>query len=172
MKHVDPRFLREVINFCLVDGRYTGIQDALRKLGSNEQVSDGKVFFTLPEAQEIADLFVAHGLPRSADILLEWTGQDVRSRKLTPETVMSDLQRSIERELRSNLFLHVGENERRYYEGRHQFGEGVAAAFPSAVIDIEEAGKCYALSRYTACVFHLMRVMESALRVLASTLND
>jgi hypothetical protein len=39
-------------------------------------------------------------------------------------------------------------------------------------MDIEEAGKCLACNRSTAAVFHLMRVMEVALRVLAKTLND
>jgi hypothetical protein len=51
------------------------------------------------------------------------------------------------------------------------FGEGVEAAFPSAIPDFEEAGKCLALGRGTACVFHLMRVMERGLKALAGGLN-
>lgn len=119
MKTVDPRFLREVISFCRLDGVFDGVQDACKKLGFTDvKPSDGKVFLTLPEAQEIADLFIAHGLPRSADILLEWTRKDVRSRKLPPEVVMSELQRSIERELRASIFLHIEEDRRGYFEGR------------------------------------------------------
>jgi hypothetical protein len=38
--------------------------------------------------------------------------------------------------------------------------------------DIEEAGKCLALNRNTACVFHLMRVMEVGLRALGASLHD
>lgn len=43
--------------------------------------------------------------------------------------------------------------------------------FPEIDFDIEEAGKCFALGRGTACVFHLMRVMESVVRALCTDLN-
>lgn len=32
---------------------------------------------------------------------------------------------------------------------------------------MEEAGKCYALERYPACVFHLMRIIDAILKVTA-----
>jgi hypothetical protein len=38
--------------------------------------------------------------------------------------------------------------------------------------DAEEAGKCLAYDRGTACVFHLMRIMERGLRALGASLND
>jgi hypothetical protein len=38
--------------------------------------------------------------------------------------------------------------------------------------DAEEAGKCLAYDRGTACVFHLMRIMECGLRSLGRSLND
>lgn len=47
-----------------------------------------------------------------------------------------------------------------------------SANFQSAQRDSEEAGKCLAFDRGTACVFHLMRVMEVGLRALAASLND
>ncbi len=59
-----------------------------------------------------------------------------------------------------------------FYKAKHLFGEEVTSRFPSATIDIEEAGKCLALSRSTACVFHLMRVMEAGLRIVADSLHD
>jgi hypothetical protein len=52
------------------------------------------------------------------------------------------------------------------------FGSQVANAFPSARPDIEEAGNCLAFGRATACVFHLMRVVEHGLRALARNLSD
>jgi hypothetical protein len=45
------------------------------------------------------------------------------------------------------------------------------AAFPSAKNDIEEAVDCYAMEHETACVFHLMRVLEHGLRELAGAVN-
>src|SRR5439155_6631659 len=52
------------------------------------------------------------------------------------------------------------------------FGEQVTTAFPSVAFDVEEAGNCYAFARPTACVFHLMRVMETGLKALGRSLND
>lgn len=43
------------------------------------------------------------------------------------------------------------------------FGDHVEKAFPHLSEDISEAGKCLALHRFTACVFHLMRAMEASL---------
>lgn len=51
------------------------------------------------------------------------------------------------------------------------FGDAVRDKFPRLSEDIDEAAKCLALSRYTACVFHLMRVMESSVHLLARKLN-
>lgn len=47
-----------------------------------------------------------------------------------------------------------------YTQGVPLLGQAVADGFRSAGFDIEEAGKCLALRRATASVFHLMRVME------------
>jgi hypothetical protein len=51
------------------------------------------------------------------------------------------------------------------------FGEEVFNAFSFAREDIEEAGKCLAFQRSTAAVFHLMRALESAARVIANKLG-
>jgi hypothetical protein len=47
------------------------------------------------------------------------------------------------------------------------FGDRVLGAFPSAYMDIVEAGRCLALNRNNAAVYHLMQVAEVGLRVLA-----
>ena len=51
------------------------------------------------------------------------------------------------------------------------FHDTVTTAFPSATYDIREAGNCYAMGRSTACVFHLMRVLETALGALGAIFN-
>jgi hypothetical protein len=51
------------------------------------------------------------------------------------------------------------------------FGDAVFTKFQKAQRDIEEAGKCLALDRNTAVVFHLMRAMEEALRALAGKIG-
>ncbi len=75
-------------------------------------------------------------------------------------------------EMAGCLFLKVDVGKKVFYEAVTLFGHDMAQKFASAILDIEEAGKCLALERHTACVFHLMRVMEVGLRVLAAILND
>ena len=47
------------------------------------------------------------------------------------------------------------------------FGEVIWDSLPEFAEDIDEAAKCLALSRYTASVFHLMRIMERSVHKLA-----
>jgi hypothetical protein len=51
------------------------------------------------------------------------------------------------------------------------FWKNIVDAFPHAFADIDDAAFCYALERDTACVFHLMRVVEHGLRALAKKLK-
>ena len=47
----------------------------------------------------------------------------------------------------------------------------VTGAFPTANKDLSEAVFCYAFERNTACVFHLMRALEIALKAFAEKLG-
>ncbi len=82
------------------------------------------------------------------------------------------LQTALDIELSNQVFLHLNFEELQLARGDiHHFGEDVFLNFPEARFDIEEASHCLAYHRATACVFHLMRVMEVALRVLGDTLK-
>lgn len=92
---------------------------------------------------------------------------------LTHEFVGNLIRSLIERfsdDLGRCQILMVPNNRAKLFTGRQLFGPRVYDAFPSAIMDIEEAGKCLALSRGTATVFHLMRVMEVGLKATASAL--
>jgi hypothetical protein len=173
MQIVDPDFLSHLLGLSHVGSHIEGVRDTLKKLNLPQaKITDGSVIFTAEEGELNAELLSSYGLPRSGDILREWAGRATGSRGLGAETIMPELKRSIERELRANLFLHVPEDKKKYFSGPYLFGPEVTRAFPSAGYDIEEAGKCLALARCTACVFHLMRVMELSLKTLGKTLND
>lgn len=58
-----------------------------------------------------------------------------------------------------------------YDSDRPIWGKEVEDKFLDMVEDITEANNCYALNRNTACVFHLMRVMEKAVQKLGSKLG-
>ena len=75
---------------------------------------------------------------------------------------------TIEVELSQKLFFFVPGDRVKFYGNSALFGDPVEDRFPSASNEISEAGKCYALGRYSASVYHLMRVLEVGLRVLAA----
>jgi len=74
-------------------------------------------------------------------------------------------------EMKYRKFLCIEPDKSLFLNEKNLFGSEVSNAFPSAIVDIEEAGKCLAFERWTAAVFHLMRVMEVGLRVLGNTLK-
>jgi hypothetical protein len=59
----------------------------------------------------------------------------------------------------------------RYERPEESFGRATIEAFISTEFDVQEAGKCFALQRFTACVFHCMRIMEVGLEALANELR-
>jgi hypothetical protein len=80
---------------------------------------------------------------------------------------MTELRSRIADEISLMLVMRIPAEKAPYYEQEQPFGEKVATAFPSTSFDIEEASKCYAVGRDTACVFHLMRILEQGLHALA-----
>lgn len=87
---------------------------------------------------------------------------------MVPAEELGQLVLRIQEDLQGEFFLHVPAASVRYYESSEPlFGLEVAHTFPSTAYDISEAGKCHALHRSTACIFHLMRVLEIGLTVFA-----
>jgi hypothetical protein len=77
----------------------------------------------------------------------------------------------IQDELSSQWYFHLDQRDVPFYVNNHPFGPLVSGKFSSATEDIAEAGKCLALQRPTACVFHLMRVMERGVQALGKKLK-
>jgi len=74
-------------------------------------------------------------------------------------------------ELANEFYFQVDRQEVQFYGHTELFGEAVAKKFKRAAADIENAGNCLALQQPTACVFHLMRAMEIAVRQLGRRLK-
>ncbi|WP_156929157.1 hypothetical protein [Bradyrhizobium sp. th.b2] len=93
--------------------------------------------------------------------------------QLVPE--LMQLRIRIEQELRRKDFLFVSEEMTKLYnesdprrgavKGSDPFELG--KKFKKAHADIASAGRCLAVEESTACVFHLMRAMEAAVRDLS-----
>jgi hypothetical protein len=84
---------------------------------------------------------------------------------------IKEIEFRITDEMESALFLYITTDMALFYEKTDLFGPNVRELFPETSYDIEEAGKCLATSRGTACVFHLMRVMEILLRRISKLLG-
>jgi hypothetical protein len=77
---------------------------------------------------------------------------------------------TVENELSLRQYFGISPEKSRFYgDASEPFGTTVADAFPSISLDANEASRCFALGRNTACVFHLMRVMEIGLSALGKS---
>jgi len=76
-------------------------------------------------------------------------------------------------EMKGRVYAYIPAEKAKYFtSGKPQlYGEDVDRAFPDARSDIHEAGCCMALTRPTAAVVHLMRVLERALAALGKVFS-
>jgi hypothetical protein len=84
---------------------------------------------------------------------------------------IKNIQDIIAKELQGRVFVYIPPEKARFFSDQTVpcvFGQEVQSSFPSAFADIYEAGACLATSRATACVFHLMRVLEIGLASLGA----
>lgn len=100
---------------------------------------------------------------------------EVESGRITTYSEASEaigtLDKIIMLQLRENLFMVIAPERAEFYARPQLFGEAVNTRFPGCQYDIEESGNCYAAGRGTACTFHLMRVMETAVQEFGTVLG-
>ncbi len=85
--------------------------------------------------------------------------------------LFDELENRIIDEMKSRAFFSIEPSKQKLFTEDNLFGNEVAAKFPSAEVDISNAGKCLALDQWTASVFHSIRVLEIGLDVLAKELG-
>lgn len=86
--------------------------------------------------------------------------------------LIDETAQRVEDELGSRFLISMSAENAPYYEGQKSaFGSNVLAKFGSLQYEIEEAGKCYALGRSTACAFHSIRCLEAGIRAIARCLQ-
>lgn len=69
------------------------------------------------------------------------------------------------------IAYHLTPAERELYDDPTKDWQKALSGFPSTLNDVQEMGKCSALGRHTAAVFHAMRILEAGLRALAIEFN-
>jgi hypothetical protein len=87
------------------------------------------------------------------------------------EVQILGIQQTVSRELDERKFALILPEKVRYFQQENLFDEAVSKAFPSAVLEIKDAGNCLALELESAAVFHLMITVEYGLRALAKRLR-
>jgi hypothetical protein len=135
------------------------------------RVGEGDVFYGKIKA--LADFLRDHDLELStarADVILSKMTAGVHMSEL--EQDIGNLNGRIRDELERRTLLIMPSTKRDLWRQTIPlFGEDVFEKFKDADYDIAEAGKCLALERSTAVVFHLMRAMESAVKALGEKLG-
>ncbi len=91
----------------------------------------------------------------NAELMSTWQRADT-----TLQTMATEVMTRLEDELALNVFFRLTEARRIYFEAPTDGWKEVIARFPDTVSNIEEMSKSFALSRYSASVFHSLLVVE------------
>ena len=134
----------------------------------DEETKSQLSYFLKKIKEHCVSLDLDCGADKAQSILFDMC-REFKASEMT--TALSELQDRIEDQLKHRLLMFVPNRRARYYQQEDLFGLEVTNEFPGCIYDIEEAGKCIAVGRWTAVVFHLMRVMERGVRSLAVKLN-
>lgn len=81
--------------------------------------------------------------------------------------LIKTLMEVLEDELTRKMVFYVPPEDAKLYAKPEEWFPETLISFPSATYDIKEACKCFALERYTACVYHSMGVLQVGLHALA-----
>lgn len=136
----------------------------------NVSITDSARQKALRSLESIDEYCESIGLHIAAETVRDLE-ESIREKPLSYSTVvikMNDLADVIYREMHGRMFMYIPAERARFYGAASLFGDKVSANFKSAAFDITEAGNCLAAARGTACVFHLMRVLEIGLTALGN----
>src|SRR6266403_2878692 len=78
----------------------------------------------------------------------------------------------VEHNLDLRRFMFVPADQAIYWNSFFTLGDEFLITFPHvAKVELQELGNCFAAGRWTACVFHSMRLAEHGLRKLAKSMQ-
>jgi hypothetical protein len=143
-------------------------------LGGNKSLSEVNRHRTLQTLAGLHGHCESIGLELAAEHVRDLEKAVTDNHHLNYNTVVvkiTELGDAIRREMSGRMFIYIPPERARLYAQPKLFGDKVAANFPSAAFDIFEAGNSLAAARGTACVFHLMRVLEIGLAALGNVFS-
>ncbi len=86
-------------------------------------------------------------------------------------TAFHELQRRVQEELKAKICFCLPGHKVKYWSMFWLVDTPIYDHFRSAHDEFQRAGHCYAFGENTACIFHLMRVVDFGLRRVAASLN-
>lgn len=123
--------------------------------------SEERLRAALRKIEEECDRAALYPVSRHAKRLRSYL--DTGEMSITSINVLgTDLHRSLIDELAGRGIFQILPQELPYFKGEF-FEDEIDARFADAEYDLDEAGKCFALGRYTATAFHLLRAVEVGL---------
>jgi len=156
-----PAPCRKPIGLRLYDRTYQVGRDQLEK-----EAARGVEYLR----QEIQEIPYSLSLVRQVERLcqaLETTDPNLQAIVMLCSEVLYNLQA----ELESHLFFFIPPDRALLFRQLNMGWETALRQFPSTASDVDEAQKCYIAARPTACVFHLMRVLEVAIAAISKHLG-
>ncbi|MBV1918794.1 MAG: hypothetical protein KUG65_12150 [Sphingomonadaceae bacterium] len=178
--------IASAFNLGLVSHRIAKlVQEARTECAATVLYDRSHMDTVLAQVQELEGLAVSLSLPATHGSAVRLSEIIGRLTPLSEEQSAGDLGLSeqiaftlhslhttLTDELRSVHFVSIVNDHIEYLDDDISvFGEAVDKKFPKMVGDISEAAKCLAFGRNTACVFHLMRVMEHCVQRLGRKLK-
>ena len=159
--------------FCTICDNLAGMSSEITKFQAVTQKQSGLVRSSLTllvaDCESIGLKVTARQVQVVIDKLENYSKFEIPSVQVSQ--MLDDLSAAISCEMSTKLFLRVYPERESFYQDDDLFGASVSANFGSASRDIKEAGTCYATDRATACVMHLMRVLEVGLSTLAGAVG-
>jgi hypothetical protein len=92
------------------------------------------------------------------------TGNDLAERAF-------QIFKTVQWETEEIILFSITSDDHRFLNIESQFSDELRDRFRTAADEIESAGRCIAFENSTACVFHLMRAIECAVKAIWATLN-
>jgi hypothetical protein len=159
--------------FCLICGHLRGLEKYWEE-NRETSVSDAALKSIIEDIEFTSHQCKQSGLANSTGyiednlpLLRSVFGKSVGYGYITK--IFGNLAAHIRAEMKQVEFLTV--DKPKFYGNSSLFDSVVTDIFPQLTYDVVEAGNCLALNRTTACVFHLMRIMEFGVQRLGDKLK-
>lgn len=142
-----------------------GVEQFVRTIGELNNIGGYRPF------QDLNMTFVQKQFDRAAKLITEARENGTNPPLDEFKQIMIALFERLEDALSEEQFFHVPSRRKRLYDGTGLIPQEVRDRLGVNSDDLIEAGRCFALGRFTASVFHLMRVGETIVQRLGAELG-